>query len=128
MPGEGESAIGANADVNHVAPRGTSESDQRHGLLDMNGRSQLADLPGAQHSIVNQRKLTPISKKESPEMAAKNTHGYPNEPIAIVGSACRFPGDSSSPSKLWDLLREPRDVLQEIPDSRCKKSCKPCLL
>ncbi|SPO07536.1 related to polyketide synthase [Cephalotrichum gorgonifer] len=51
-------------------------------------------------------------------MAAKNTHGYPNEPIAIVGSACRFPGDSSSPSKLWDLLREPRDVLQEISDSR----------
>ncbi|CAI4215820.1 unnamed protein product [Parascedosporium putredinis] len=51
-------------------------------------------------------------------MSAKSAHGYPNEPIAIVGSACRFPGDSSSPSKLWDLLREPRDVLQEIPDSR----------
>ncbi|PKS11761.1 hypothetical protein jhhlp_001750 [Lomentospora prolificans] len=51
-------------------------------------------------------------------MSAKVTHGYPNEPIAIIGSACRFPGDSSSPSKLWELLREPRDVLQEIPDSR----------
>ncbi|KAK3385176.1 hypothetical protein B0H63DRAFT_432919 [Podospora didyma] len=43
---------------------------------------------------------------------------YPNEPIAIIGSACRFPGDSSSPSKLWELLREPRDVLREIPVSR----------
>ncbi|KAK3309308.1 polyketide synthase [Chaetomium strumarium] len=42
----------------------------------------------------------------------------PQEPIAIVGSACRFAGDASSPSKLWDLLREPRDVRSEIPDSR----------
>ncbi|KAK3988255.1 hypothetical protein QBC44DRAFT_398459 [Cladorrhinum sp. PSN332] len=41
-----------------------------------------------------------------------------NEPIAIVGSGCRFPGGATSPSKLWDLLREPRDVLSEIPPSR----------
>ena len=41
-----------------------------------------------------------------------------NEPIAIIGTACRFPGDSSSPSKLWDLLRQPRDVLSEIPKDR----------
>lgn len=41
-----------------------------------------------------------------------------NEPIAIVGSSCRFAGDSDSPSKLWDLLRDPRDVRSEIPDSR----------
>ncbi|KAJ5815771.1 hypothetical protein N7474_007548 [Penicillium riverlandense] len=40
------------------------------------------------------------------------------EPIAIVGSACRFPGDATSPSKLWDLLKDPRDVLTEIPESR----------
>jgi hybrid polyketide synthase/nonribosomal peptide synthetase ACE1 len=36
------------------------------------------------------------------------------EPIAIVGSGCRFPGEASSPSKLWELLKEPRDVLKEI--------------
>ncbi|KAJ5747124.1 uncharacterized protein N7511_008820 [Penicillium nucicola] len=40
------------------------------------------------------------------------------EPIAIVGSACRFPGDATTPSKLWDLLKDPRDVLTEIPESR----------
>lgn len=38
----------------------------------------------------------------------------PGEPIAIVGSACRFPGGASSPSKLWDLLKQPRDVLRTI--------------
>lgn len=41
-----------------------------------------------------------------------------NEPIAIIGSACRFAGDATSPSKLWNLLREPRDVRREIPDER----------
>ncbi|KAI1116691.1 beta-ketoacyl synthase domain-containing protein [Nemania sp. NC0429] len=41
-----------------------------------------------------------------------------NEPIAIVGSGCRFPGGANSPSKLWELLKEPRDVLTEIPPSR----------
>lgn len=40
------------------------------------------------------------------------------EPIAIIGSGCRFPGSASSPSKLWDLLSKPRDVLSEIPTSR----------
>ena len=41
-----------------------------------------------------------------------------NEPIAIIGSGCRFPGGANSPSKLWELLRDPRDVLSEIPPSR----------
>ncbi|KAK3309854.1 polyketide synthase module [Chaetomium strumarium] len=36
------------------------------------------------------------------------------EPIAIVGSACRFPGGASSPSKLWGLLNEPRDVVKDF--------------
>ncbi|KAH7139912.1 polyketide synthase [Dactylonectria estremocensis] len=42
---------------------------------------------------------------------------YP-EPIAVIGSACRFPGASSSPSKLWSLLQQPRDVLKEFDPDR----------
>lgn len=41
-----------------------------------------------------------------------------HEPIAIIGSGCRFPGESNTPSKLWDLLKEPRDVLSKIPNER----------
>lgn len=41
-----------------------------------------------------------------------------HEPIAIIGSSCRFPGGSSTPSKLWDLLRQPRDVLRPVPNGR----------
>lgn len=40
------------------------------------------------------------------------------EPIAIVGSACRFPGGCNTPSKLWDLLQQPRDILKEIHPNR----------
>jgi acyl transferase domain-containing protein len=42
----------------------------------------------------------------------------PGEPIAVVGSACRFPGGASSPSKLWELLKQPKDCLREFPKDR----------
>ncbi|CAG7565352.1 unnamed protein product, partial [Fusarium equiseti] len=41
-----------------------------------------------------------------------------SEPIAVIGSACRFPGGSDSPSKLWELLKEPRDLLSKVPPER----------
>ena len=41
-----------------------------------------------------------------------------SEPIAIVGSGCRFPGGASSPSSLWKLLQNPRDLRQEITPDR----------
>ncbi|KAI1392616.1 hybrid PKS-NRPS PsoA [Hypoxylon trugodes] len=40
------------------------------------------------------------------------------EPLAVIGSSCRLPGGANSPSKLWSLLKEPRDVSVEIPPSR----------
>ncbi|KAI0869277.1 putative hybrid NRPS/PKS enzyme [Hypoxylon argillaceum] len=42
----------------------------------------------------------------------------PSEPIAIIGTGIRFPGGCNNPSKLWELLRQPRDLLKEIPESR----------
>lgn len=41
-----------------------------------------------------------------------------NEPIAIIGSACRLPGNASSPSKLWEVLRDPEDLCTPLPASR----------
>ncbi|KAL9115269.1 MAG: hypothetical protein Q9227_001063 [Pyrenula ochraceoflavens] len=40
------------------------------------------------------------------------------EPIAIVGSGCRFPGGSTSPSSLWELLQDPHDIRKDIPLDR----------
>ncbi|CAK7211446.1 Type I Iterative PKS [Sporothrix curviconia] len=42
----------------------------------------------------------------------------PSEPIAVVASSCRFAGGATSPSKLWDLLRQPSDVSRSVPTSR----------
>jgi hybrid polyketide synthase/nonribosomal peptide synthetase ACE1 len=42
----------------------------------------------------------------------------PSEGIAIVGSACRLPGDVTSPSSLWELLVDPKDLLVSIPKER----------
>lgn len=45
-------------------------------------------------------------------------HEYGDKAIAVVGSSCRFSGDVTSTSKLWDLLKKPVDVLSKIPSTR----------
>ncbi|KAK3376434.1 hypothetical protein B0T24DRAFT_700000, partial [Lasiosphaeria ovina] len=40
------------------------------------------------------------------------------EPIAIVGSSCRFAGDVANPHSLWKLLANPTDLSREIPPER----------
>ncbi len=41
-----------------------------------------------------------------------------NEPIAIIGVACRFPGDVNDLDSYWDLLRNGVDATSEIPADR----------
>jgi acyl transferase domain-containing protein/acyl carrier protein len=40
------------------------------------------------------------------------------EPIAIVGTSCRFPGGANDPDGFWALLRDGRDAISEVPASR----------
>ena len=41
-----------------------------------------------------------------------------NEPIAIVGMSCRFPGGVTTPERFWVLLREGISAVTEIPADR----------
>ncbi|MEV2253492.1 type I polyketide synthase [Streptomyces sp. NPDC050147] len=45
-----------------------------------------------------------------------------DEPIAMVGAACRFPGRVTSLTSLWRLLMARRETVREVPEERWGKA------
>lgn len=43
---------------------------------------------------------------------------YTEKDIAIVGIGCRFPGSSNSVEEFWELIKNGRDALVDIPEDR----------
>lgn len=67
-------------------------------------------------SLLNQRSAD--SLRESHGHADRNTQGRGsiNEPVAVIGVGCRFPGDIDGPVRLWDFLTEKKCAITAYPD------------
>lgn len=67
-------------------------------------------------SLLNQRSAD--SLRESHGHADRNTQGRGsiNEPVAVIGVGCRFPGDIDGPELLWDFLTEKKCAITAYPD------------
>jgi acyl transferase domain-containing protein/cyclopropane fatty-acyl-phospholipid synthase-like methyltransferase/acyl carrier protein len=58
--------------------------------------------------------LLALEQHEQIEAASRRAR----EPIAVVGIGCRFPGGGDNPAAYWQLLREGRDAIGEVPCDR----------
>ncbi len=61
------------------------------------------------------RALLAVEEMSARLEVAQRAH---TEPIAICGIGCRFPGGANDPESFWRLLRDGKDAVTEVPQTR----------
>lgn len=75
-------------------------------------------------SSANSEKPKTASSPKPAEKLAENTttshtqSTFQQEPIAIIGMACRFPGNANTPEQFWELLANGVDPVGPVGDKR----------
>ncbi|WP_059006774.1 type I polyketide synthase [Streptomyces specialis] len=59
-----------------------------------------------------------VSGRTRPSQAVVDTRSATDEPIAIVGMSCRYPGGVRTPENLWTLVTSGSDAISEFPTDR----------
>ncbi|SPM37836.1 multifunctional mycocerosic acid synthase membrane-associated MAS, partial [Mycobacterium numidiamassiliense] len=72
-----------------------------------------------QHPTINELvKFLTTPESESAAEGIPAERGWVDEPIAVIGLGCRFPGDISGPETFWRFLCEGRSSIAEVPAGR----------
>jgi acyl transferase domain-containing protein/acyl-CoA synthetase (AMP-forming)/AMP-acid ligase II/acyl carrier protein len=109
-----EAFLGGTLEIVHEWRDTETRSDQKQ-----NGASRLRSglvwdyLSTQSHS----HRLAGNASRNSGESAAARPESNENEPIAIIGMGCKFPG-ASGLDEFWTLLRNGVDAISEIPRDR----------
>src|SRR6476646_763503 len=62
--------------------------------------------------------LTAPESESTADASGPSDRGSVDEPIAVIGLGCRFPGEISGPDALWQFLCEGRSSITEVPADR----------
>jgi len=78
----------------------------------------MSDVPDDRRRILElpQKRLALLALQLQDELARERAARQ--EPIAVVGMGCRYPGGVESPDDYWRLLQEGRDAVVEVPEDR----------
>ncbi|HRI66026.1 MAG TPA: SDR family NAD(P)-dependent oxidoreductase, partial [Polyangium sp.] len=71
--------------------------------------------PLTQEATALQRAIAALEKMKA---RLDSVESASSEPIAIIGMACRFPGEGEGPDAFWNVLDQGIDAVREIPESR----------
>ncbi|MFI0240648.1 type I polyketide synthase [Streptomyces sp. NPDC016845] len=63
-------------------------------------------------------RLAPAGRAVSAGATAPARRESAEDPVVIVGMACRFPGDADTPERFWQLLSDGTDALGPFPEDR----------
>ncbi|MFJ6385658.1 type I polyketide synthase, partial [Kitasatospora sp. NPDC092039] len=71
-------------------------------------------------ALLAERLRTELADERTDAGAApvRGPRSHDDDPIAIVGMGCRYPGGVRSPEDLWQLVTEGRDAISGLPEGR----------